>query len=386
MQENMQQENKLNRRNSRITCIVFLLAIFGLFAFSITKKDTSFSENENRYLAKKPEFSIQSLYAGEYTKDYETYITDQFVLRDQWIAMKVYAEKALLKKDINGVFFGKDGYLIERQTEDEMKQSTLEKNKKMVEAFVKQYKDKLNIKVMLVPTASEVLSDKLPKYATFYDQDPFMDSIYQNIGANHAVDVRETLRNHKQEPIYYRTDHHWTTLGAYYAYEQWAKQTGITPYKQDDFMIEEATKDFYGTLYSKVNIPMPADSIFLYHSKEDKEYRVMINEKKELGGLYDLSKLKEKDKYSVLLGGNNSYVTIDTNVKNGRKLLVIKDSYAHSIVPFVANHFESTIMLDYRYYNGSTKALIENEGITDVLILYNSINFVKDNYIGKLLK
>lgn len=386
MQETVQQENKTNRRNSRITCIVFLFAIFGLFAFSITKKDSSFSENENRYLAKKPEFSIQSLYEGEYTKEYETYITDQFVLRDQWIAMKVYAEKALLKKDINGVFFGKDGYLIERQTEDEIKEATLKKNETTIEQFVKQYEDKLNIEVMLVPTASEVLSDKLPKYAVFYDQDPLMNTIYQNIGAAHAVDVRDTLREHKEESIYYRTDHHWTTLGAYYAYEQWAKQVGFTPYQPDDFIIEEATKEFYGTLYSKVNIPMEADSIFLYHLNDKIEYRVMLNEKKDLGGLYDRSKLEEKDKYSVLLGGNNSYVTIDTNIKNGRKLLVIKDSYAHSFVPFAANHYESTIMLDYRYYNGSTKELIQKEGITDVLILYNSINFVKDNYIGKLLK
>ena len=105
-----------------------------------------------------------------------------------------------------------------------------------------------------------------------------------------------------------------------------------------------------------------------------------------LDGLYDLSKLEEKDKYPVFLGGNNAYVDIKTSVKNGKTLLVIKDSYAHTFVPMLANHYERIIMLDYRYFNGSTKAVIEEEGVTDALVMYNTMNFVEDKNFIKVLK
>lgn len=382
--ENVQINQREHKGRNLTICIMFGILIFGITIATLITPDKTFSSNENRALAGKPVFSWEKLVDGEFTKDYESYITDQFIMRDKWIALKVYSEVAMQRKDINGVFLGKDGYYIQKYTDTDIDEELVEKNINRLQQFIKQ--QQVNVQVMIAPTASEVLEDKLPKYAIYYNSQPMVQKIKDTVGENQFINVKDELLSHNSEYVYYKTDHHWTSLGAYYAYTAWAKQNGITPYAMDEFTIDQVTDSFYGTTYSKVNIPMKGDSIELYHLNKDITYDVVINQQLEMDGLYDLSKLKEKDKYPVFLGGNNAYVDIKTNVHNGKKLLVIKDSYAHSMVSFLANHYEEIIMLDYRYYNGPTSQLIQDEGITDVLILYNTINFAQDKYFGKLLK
>ncbi|MDO5522013.1 MAG: DHHW family protein [bacterium] len=379
--------NKSKKFRSISFSIIFVGMIFGLTTASLIKKDTSFSANENRVLQQRPEFSAERLFDGTFTKEYESYVTDQFVARDQWIAMKVYAEKALQKKDINGVYFGKDDYLIQQNLPSEIDQTLVDKNVNRLQSFIEQYKDKANINVMIVPTSSYILKDKMPKYAQEYDQKGLMDQIQTAIGSEHYINVEDTLASHKDEYVYYRTDHHWTSLGAFYSYQKAGEQMGFTPYKQEDYTITKASDDFLGTTYSKVNIKSKADDINLYSLNKSLSYHVDINnDDKQLNGLYDMEKLKQKDKYPVFLGGNNSIVEITGGCKNGKTLLVIKDSFAHSMVPFLADHYEKIIMIDYRYYNVSTKKLMEESKVSDVLVLYNTINFAQDKNLLKLVK
>lgn len=388
MNKREHQEVEQNKVRNISLCLLFLSMIFGLFIATLLKKEATFSSSENRVLQTKPAFSLETLFEGSYTSEYEAYITDQFVMRDQWIALKVYAEMAIQKKAINGVYFGEDGYLIQEHLATDVDQALVDLNLNRLDQFVNTYKDKLNVQVLIAPTASYVLSDKVPKYANEYDQAALLAQMGSMIGENHLISVADTLKEHAKEAIYYRTDHHWTSLGAYYAYVQWAHEMGITPYTKEEFEVEEVTKDFLGTTYSKVNIPTKPDSIHLYTLKEPREYLVTLNMDKNttLDGLYDWDKLKEKDKYPVFLGGNNAYVDIESNVKNGKTLLVVKDSYAHTFVPFLANHYERIIMIDYRYYNGSTQSVIEEQGVTDVLFMYNTMNFVTDKNFIKVLK
>lgn len=376
-----------NKARNLSICIVFIAVIFSLSIATVLKKEKKFSSSENRVLQTKPKFTIDALFDGSYTKAYEDYITDQFVMRDQWITFKVYAELALQKKDINGVYFGEDGYLIQQHLASGIDEKLVAKNKQALKEFVEAYKEKYNVKVMLVPTASNVLSDKLPKFAGEYDQDQFIDEMKQLLGADSFVDVREALNSHKDEYIYYKTDHHWTSLGAFYAYEEWAKAAGVAPFTSEDFTINEVATDFLGTTYSKVNIPVKPDSIHLYQFKDSKDFNTILDhypgmevedEKYLMEDVYNLEQLNGKDKYTVFLDGNHEIEQITSNVKNGKTLLVIKDSYAHTIVPVIAGHYEKVIMIDYRYFLGSTKELMESTGVTDVLVLYNTMNFVED--------
>ncbi len=367
--------------------VLFLLLIFGLTIASFLSKDRGFSESENRVLASKPTFTWASLFDGSYIRDYETYVTDQFILRDSWIGLKTYTELALLKKDINGVYFGKDDYLIEKVEDADVKQEQLEKNTKRLEAFMKKYEEMLgkdHVYAMIAPTAFEILSEKLPPFATGFDQGAYLDRLSSSLGDN-FIDLRDTLNAHDNEYIFYRTDHHWTVNGAYYAYVEWAKAMGFTPMTKDEFDIKVVSDDFLGTIYSKVNVNVPADVMEIYDTNF--KYQVEYNmDRKIKDTLYEFSHLDTKDKYSMYMNGNNALVEINTENTNGKKLLIIKDSYAHCFAPFAVNHFETTYMVDLRYLNMPISKLIQDYGITDVLVLYNVNSFIKDTNLLNMVK
>lgn len=368
---------------------MFTLLWAGFILWNLATPEKGFSDNENRYLAKIPKFTYNSLINGEYMNEMDEYINDQFIIRDTWISIKTMAERAMLKQDINSVYFAKDGYLIEKHSSNEVSEEQAVKNRERLIEFVNKYAAKLGfnrVNVMLVPTASEILTDKLPLFATGYNQDAYINKVIDSISQGTFIDVRDLLNKHKDEYIYYRTDHHWTALGAFYAYEAWAKHVGFNPLSAEEFDITIGSNEFFGTLHSKVNVNIKPDDIYLYKMKEDMDYQLLYNLSNSSDTLYDLSKLDGKDKYSVYMGGNNAVVEVQTNNTNGRRLLVIKDSFAHSFVPFVVNHFEKTYMIDFRYFNGGIEAYMEENEITDVLVLYNTMSFVKDKNSIKFLK
>ena len=375
---------------NKIFFSIFGFVWAGFILWNLATSPKVFSENENRYLADLPTFTIEKLVNGEYMHGMDEYINDQFVMRDKWIAMKVLLERALLKQETNSVYFAKDDYLIEKHNYSDVSEEQADKNREYLIEFISKYSSKLGkdqVKVMLVPTASEVLTDKLPPFAagSGYNQYAYIDQLTSALSKDSFIDVSETLKEHKDEYIYYKTDHHWTSLGAYYAYVQWANSMELEPLDQEQFDITLASDEFYGTLHSKVNTEVKPDSLYLYEIKEDMNYQLTYNLTDKKDTLYDLSKLETKDKYSVYMGGNNALIEVQTNHKNGKKLLVIKDSYAHSFVPFAVNHYEETSIIDLRYYNGSIEKFIEDNEITDVLVLYNVMGFVKDINIRKLM-
>lgn len=379
----------MKRNNHSLFFIVFVFFWAGLAVWNLLTPGKVFSANENRYLAEFPEFTLKGFVSGNYMEDMDDYINDQFVLRDQWITVKVSLERLLQKKEIHSVFFAKDEYLIEHHTESDVDASLVKKNTEVLKAFVELCKSQIGkdrIKVMLVPTASEILKDKLPPFAsgTLYHQMDLLDEMKNELGEGVLLPVEDTLYSHKKEYLYYRTDHHWTSLGAYYAYTLWAEAMDLEPYPQEDFEKVLAADDFYGTLHSKVNTKVKPDDIYVYNLKEQIDYRITYDMEYSSTSLYDESKLEGKDKYSVFMEGNHALVEVETSNETGRRLLVLKDSFAHSFVPFAANHYDTTYMVDLRYYNGNLRELMEEKGITDVLVLYNVMGFVKDTDIEKL--
>lgn len=376
----MKESKKSGVQSISIVATFVLLIAIGTIA-SILAPTKSFSQNENRFLQQMPEISVQAFLNGTFESEYETFVTDQFILRDHWIALKTNMERLLQKKDINGVYFAKDDYLIERHETSKIDPEQAEKNLDRLEQFVNQAVEELGVNrvnVMLIPTASEVLTDKLPPFANGYDQLAVIEELKNRIPEDCVVDVTDTLKEHADEYIYYRTDHHWTTLGAYYAYSQWAQAAGFVPFAQEEFNIVKATDEFYGTIASKVNVTVKPDDIYLYEKLGDPQYSVEYNQTEEADTLYHYESLETKDKYTVFLNGNNALVKIVSENKNGRKLVVIKDSFSHCFVPFLADHYEEVYMVDFRYFRMGISQFMEQEGITDVLVLYNVINFVED--------
>lgn len=374
----------------KVRIAVFLTLIFGITIGSLMEKPKAFSEKENRYLAEKPEFSFDALWSGEFTKGYETFITDQFPLRDNWIGWKTGVERLMLRQDSNGVYFGKDGYLLEKHGSETFETGQAERNAESLAEFVKKQKERFapeHLQVLLVPTASQVLTAKLPLFASPYDQRVYLDRISELLPDGYLLDTEPVLSEHAEEYVYYRTDHHWTALGAFYAYQEWCERTGLTPYAKEDFEVEEATEEFYGTLDSKVNTKVKPDSMVLYHLKEGRDYMLTYDRSDDVRDtLYDYSALETKDKYRVYLGGNYGEVDIRTSLRNGKTLLVVKDSFAHSFVPLAANHYERVLMVDLRYFNMALDSYIEENDVTDVLVLYNLANLAEDKNLGKIVR
>lgn len=381
---------KKETRN-KVSIVLFGTMFFGIAIANQLKHDQTFSENENRALQTKPKYSLSSLLHGKFEKKYETYISDQFLLRDRWITLKTIADRSFGKTEVNGVYFGKDGYLIEKHTANELDKTQYKKNVNRVNKVTKNYTKLLgsdHVRVMFAPTASDVLRDKLPKFAPQDPQEEILNDLEKAAQDGTWVDLRSVMEQHKEEYIYYKTDHHWTTLGAYYAYVQWAKSVGIEPVKQNEFDIETVSTDFLGTTYSKVNDATQKDTIEFWRRTSGENYKVTYDMgQKTSDSLYETSYLKKKDKYSSFLDGNHALTVIQNKkVKNGKKLLIVKDSYAHCFAPFIANHFEEVHLIDLRYFNIGISDYIKQFGITDLLMLYHAMSYATDIHTLKLIQ
>ena len=387
----MEQKDTPKNFGSKAVTGIFLALVFGITIAGFFVPVKARSESENRALAQKPKFSLASLFAKEdkekFTTKYEAYLTDQFIGRDTWISVKTRTELLLGKTDINGVYFAEDDYLITRTDASSIDAEQEEKNIARLDAFIKKYSELLgdtNVYAMLVPTAADILADKLPPFTSEYDQEALLDRVAAMLGDN-FIDTREELMQHKNEYLYYKTDHHWTALGAYYAYRAWAQAQKIPVREQEDYKISTGSEEFYGTLYSKVNIQMPADTVLLY--EDERSYRVEYDmDGKPQKSMFSMKRLSEKDKYMVYLDGNHALTQIQQQgqKKTEKKLLVIKDSYAHTFVPFLAQDYDEVIKVDYRYNKMQFYMRIEKYGITDILVLYNATNFVHDDNLYQL--
>ena len=356
--------------------IAIAVILLGLSVATLLLPDRAFSPNENRVLQQAPRLTEERLFSGKFTEEMEEYESDQIALRDVWMGVASWFQRLAGKQDIGGVYLGRDGYYFARLAESEFPQSQYEKNLRAVSTFFDNH-DIVDCRVLLAPSPSTVLSDLLPANAPMYDAAARHEQLAQTVGEDRVIDVRGALSALDQP--YYRTDHHWTTEGAQAAYGVWCGATGHT---FRSMPLTAVTDSFRGTLYSKVLLPDSArDTISL---AETVKVRSVDCDGTVTDSLYDRSKLAEKDQYAVFFGGNWSKVTIDTGVENGRKLLLVKDSFANAFVPFLTEDYETIIMLDLRYFSDSVSELMDAEGITDVLVLYELSNFAADRNLFKL--
>ena len=368
--------------------LAFFLFIFLFTAVDLVKPDREYSEFENKYLTQRPEFTLASFLNNEWTSKYETYLNDQFVLRDDWITLKSICESMLLKIENNGIAYGADDYLFEKFTTlagDSLAQ--FERNVGYEKTFIDTYGETVPITFTIIPNAYMILPEKLPEGLTQVDQAAYTAPIYEAVGDKaQVVDFTGALTAHKDDYIFYRTDHHWTTLGAYYAYAAYAESLGMEPVALDSLSGIEVP-DFYGTYFSKAKkFDAVADTITYYPIAD----AGVIIDGQEADGYYDLSKFEVRDKYAAFLRGNNGYTVIKSGVREApegqepSKILVIKDSYANSFVPFLLYNFDEVHVVDLRYSAVSMKELLSTENFDQVLLMYNFMNLVTDTNLYKL--
>ncbi len=377
----------MTRRQSINTIVLFCILIFGFTAATLLKPETGHSETENRDLATMPKLSARTLLNGDFEADYETYLTDQFFLRDDWIGLKTAVERLLQKSESKDVYFADDDYLIEKHT-GTFTSDTAALNIRVLRQFAQKYEEQFgraHMTFMVVPNAVDILRDKLPAYAAPYDEEKYLAQIEEALPEGTWFDAGAVLCKHADEEIYYRTDHHWETLAAFYVYQEWARRQGYTVPSEEDFDIETVTEEFEGTVQSKLGIETRPDSIELYLPKDDPFYTVEKDGSERSYRVYDYAALDTKSKYNVFFGGNYALAKIRTRANTGRRILVVKDSYAHCFVPFLIPEFDEIDMLDIRYYNQKISELIAQNGYTDLLFLYNAAGFAEDTALGRIV-
>lgn len=363
----------------RLPGVIFMVLLLGLAGKEALSHQRTYSPVEKRELQTRPEISITKVLDGRFQRKYESYLRDQFPGRDHWVSFQTDMELFMGKNEIHNVYIGKNHYLLEHYTEKEFDPQQISKNLQALEKFVGKAKQNADVHVMMVPTKSWVLREKLPAFAPHYKEQKFYDALQQKLEKEDVlISVEPVLDAHKEEEIYYRTDHHWTTLGAWYAYEQYTKAVGGDLQRaQGKKKFRCISKDFYGTTYAKINYARQADKIEIYEPAD--KLRVVYNMgEKKTKTLYDFSFLKTADQYSVFTGGNQPVLEITGGIKNGKTLLLIKDSFANSILPFLAEDYEKLVVVDLRQLNVSGDRLLEMFSPTDILILYNSAQFAQD--------
>lgn len=361
-----------------------MIVLLSLFTLVLPKK--SHSELENRDLQKAPVFSIDSLKSKRFMKDTETFLADHMVGRTYFVKAKTALEMAMGKREINGVYIASDRLM---EVMKDVPLSATDASVAAINDFAQRYKDKLSVYTMLVPSASEFFSDKLPAFSMPLGQTQRIKSIYDQMENVNRIDVYASLASNTSGYIYYRTDHHWTSYGAYLGYTAMARPLGFKAATKDMFNIEHAAHDFLGTLYSKVLYGEDmADTVDLYHFAQaevvDEVVKVTAKNTQTYPSVFFKENLEIKDKYQVFLGGNDALVKIKTNVENGKKIIVFKDSYANTLMQFLPLHYEEIALVDLRYLNLPLEEYLDIDEYSQALFLYSLSTFLSDTNIKKV--
>jgi hypothetical protein len=314
-------------------------------------------------LSQFPAVKIKSVANGKFFADISNFYADQFPLRPFFTNVKANTERLLLRQENNGIIFGKDGYLIARGEAD---CTILQKNLSYFQKLSKNHE----LCVFIAPRAIDILSSKLPKLCDLSLEKRIYLMLDSYLPSRTDIADKFKKASDNGEYVWYKTDHHWTTDGAYLAYLNITEKLDITPYSINDFDRVTVSDSFLGTSFSKSGLSSAEyDSVTLYRYDGDTEISVYNEETgAETKGFYDLSKLEGKDKYLVFLGGNYSRIQIRSGNTTRPSVLLIKDSFANSVIPFLARHFDLDV-IDPRYFRGDISSLIKESKCDKTLVL-----------------
>ena len=380
---------KNRKRKGWIENIIGMLFVLVLFLFmfiNLAVPDREMSEKENRMLETRPVLSMSTVLDGEFMEQWENYQSDQFAGRDFWRSVKVFLDRLGGSKMENGVYIGKSGQLLEEIEVPDDGQS--EANLSAIVDFAEKYPD-VQTSVMLVPDAACILSDRLPAFAGVEDQKQLLGVAEQRLGDDvNWIDAVSVLNNHVSDKLYYKTDHHWTTLAAFYVFRESAVSLGIDGEVGENFASYTISDDFNGVLASKSGVGLSEkETIDIYVPTQGDDDVVVnyVDEGRKTTSLYDSSKLETRDQYGVFLGGNSSVIDIRTVSPEKKRLLVLKDSFANCFIPFLAPYYREIVVVDPRYYSGTIGDIMDTYRITDALVLYSGNTFFTDNHLSGVL-
>ncbi|MBO5937666.1 MAG: hypothetical protein J6Q79_08685 [Clostridia bacterium] len=379
--------NSLKKKGAIVSLIMiwlFCFIIFGVAGLHFLTADSDFSESENRVLAEFPRLSAATVADGSFMRDFETYLTDQFPFRDGIISLKTLTDRIVGKNEENGVYIGKNGYLFDSQTP--LDKSFAKKLGKAVLEFKNKHQD-LETAFLLVPNSSYVYSEYLPDYLETDDQRWLIRALHRQMEDDSILwpAAAKILKSNADDAqLYYKTDHHWTTRGAYLMFKETALSWGLEKDEKSidkKFEFYEVSNTFEGTLASTSGVHDVRDTVEIcVPKKSEGTYVVNLESSGEkTASLFFKEKLKNKNHYEVFLGGNYDKVIITTVSQSDRSLLLIKDSYANCMIPMLTPYFNKIVVIDPRYLTDSLDSIIKENDFTHMMYLYNANTLFEDS-------
>ena len=352
---NVEQTLSHRTRTSHVVLIVVCAAlVVGLGLGLCLGEHENFSPEENRALTTAPTLSADALFDGSWSRSLSDFCADQFPFRSSFVTVKAAGELLLSKQQNNNVLLGKDGYLIARLEYNDEQRDHLESNLRAVRTFSERMAEHgIPFTFAVVPRSIDVNTTKLP---TLYDPShayavwSWLDEGCEREALT-LLDLREPLcaAAGNGEDVWYKTDHHWTALGAYYAYVALGDMLGYEPYPITDFEAQTVCDDFYGTTYASSGMHWTSgEPLTLMRFEGDERYVTEIvsaAETRTLQGLYDLAALDTHDEYNAFLGGTNAHIRVsDPSRPELATLVLLKDSFSQSLAPYLARHFNLVLM------------------------------------------
>ena len=378
----------MKQKAERLLVFGFVGMLFLISLLFFVLPHQRFSDLENRYLQEAPHLTWDNLLSKKFADETESFLSDHFPFRDKWVWMKSTAEQYRLQQENNGIYKGKAGYLFEKFLEPDY--TKIQQYIDSINQFSANHPE-VNMTFMLAPTSIGLYPERLPWLAPSYSQKMVNQYIENHIRDEVTfMDGFDFLSPHASESIYYRTDHHWTTEGAYWAYVAYVEQKGWNPLPKKAFSIQTVSNSFLGSYHTRSQFTgLSPDLIQAYIPQDHFSTEMYIADTNQtLYSMYDPSYLTKKDQYSYFLGGVHALLKITTQLESNNikqeKLLVIKDSYAHSVIPFLTSHVPEIHVIDIRYYNGNISEYMSENGIKDVLFLFNTSTFVDNDAFLKL--
>ena len=367
--------------------VVFCLFIFMIPVLYAAVADSDFSPLEKRFLSQLPKPTAETVLSGEFGKNFETYLNDQMPFRTFFVGTNSYYDELSGRNGMNGIYSGHDDYLLVTPVEDK---PTLDNNILYLSEFIETAD--IPTYVCAVPTSGYIYEDKLPlNHYEYKDSELInkMDVEFSALENTTFINITEKFRElSKSEQLYYKTDHHWTSLGAYECYGILGESMGFTPTTKESFSIE-SYQDFHGTNYSKSALWLkPSENIELWENtkRPDNSIKITISEGGEervCDTLFFRDNLETDDKYTAYLDGNHALVTIENeNSETDRTLLILRDSYAHCLAPFLADNYKRIILVDARYYKMPVSNIVREENVDEMLIIYSLDSFVNSSDIA----
>lgn len=367
----------------RLPMIIFTAFIGIMLLLFIILPKQEYSSSEKRYLTAPPELTVKSFFSGEFGEEFENYLSDHTAFRKFFVGLNSYYNYLINNNGENGYYLCKNGYIVNDPTTTEK----LDDNINIINDFYK--KTAVDTTVLIAPSTGYICEDILPKNHLSYKDDQMFEAFSKGFDKNiHFTDVRQAFKDEyaKGNQLYYKTDHHWTSYGAYTAYTVLADTLKLSAPPKDSYDIS-SINDFYGTTYSSSGFWLTKpDTLEVWDDHTDAA--VKITDGKEIieqNSCFFKDNLNTDDQYTVFLDGNHPYTEIHNDkAEKSESVLIIKDSFAHSLTPFLAANYSDITMIDMRYYKDEVSALVKEKNFSKIIYIYSADNFATDQDLAWL--